>query len=490
VDPADEPACAVLLAQAEALLAAAHDGQIVVSSSTASLVRHGLPAQTHLRPLGAYRLRDSARDEHVFDVVHPDLPNDFPLLQAPLAHPTNLPAALTSFIGRDREQAALLRALAHGRLVALVGAGGCGKTRLALQIAGQLVPSYQEGVWMVELAAIAAGAGGHLRVARALAAALGLREETQRSLLATLTAFLAPRHVLLLVDNCEHVVAACASLAADLLAACPHLQVLATSREHLRVPGEVVYHVGSLTVPPPGAAAAELPRYDAAVLFVERARDAGALVENNAADTEAIVQICRRLDGIPLAIELAAARTGTLSVRAIAARLDDCFRLLCDGPQTVLPRHRTLRATLDWSYGLLEERERTLLRRLAVFAGGWTLEAAETVCGDGEAPGSAQRSVAASDILDLLSALIRKSVALRDGQNGVTRYRLLEPTRQYAAEKLEASEEACALRDRHLAWCVGLAEQAGPGVEREGGWLSRLEQEHDNLRAALTWSLL
>jgi len=487
---AGEPPYGALLSHADSLLFAAHEGQILASPPTAALVRQALPAEARLRPLGAYRLKGSGRAEQVFQVVHPALPEAFPPLLAPRAHPTNLPAALTSFIGREREHRAVAEALARGRLVTLVGAGGCGKTRLALKVAEGLVAAYQGGVWFVDLAPVATGSGGQSRVARALAAAFGLREEARQPLLTTLSTFLAPRRLLLLLDNCEHVAAACAWLVAELLTACPQLQVLATSRERLRVPGEATYLVGTLTVPPPDTAAEYLPRYEAAALFLDRARDVSGAVAGGPADAAAIAQVCRRLDGIPLAIELAAARAATLPVQAIAERLDDCFHVLAEGPSSVLPRQRTMRGTLDWSFALLDDQERTLLRRLAVFAGGWSMEAAETVCCDADlaAANGSPATLDARAILDLLSALAAKSLVAVEVEPTGTRYRFLEPTRQYASGKLEASGEGRALKHRHLDWCIRLAGQATPGNE-QGAWLSSLERELDNLRAALVWSL-
>jgi len=401
---------------------------------------------------------------------------------------TNLPVPLTTYIERPGEEQRIRGRLSDARLLTLTGAGGSGKTRLALHLAGTLLEAYADGIWLVQLAALepAAGEGG---VARAVAAALGLREDTRQPLSEIVTAFLAPRQLLLVIDNCEHVLEAAAKLAGTLLATCPWLQILATSRQPLGVPGETIFHIGSMGLPPSDVRAEALPGYEAAALFLSRARDIlpGRLAgPENAA---AIAQILARLDGIPLAIELAAARARFLPLRDIAARLDDCFQLLTGGPRTALPRQRTLRATLDWSYALLDDAERVLFRRLAVFAGGWTLEAVETVCAETgrHAPTEPSPSLQGGDILNVLAGLADKSLVQVYQHDGDTRYRLLEPTRQYASELLAAAGEVGDLQNRHLAWCLALAEQAEPAMMQadQAAWMARLEREHDNLRVAL-----
>jgi predicted ATPase/class 3 adenylate cyclase/Tfp pilus assembly protein PilF/DNA-binding XRE family transcriptional regulator len=461
-------------------------GQVLLSQSTYDLLRDGLPEGVSLRPLGAHRLKGLAQPEEIYQVVHPHLPAAFPPLPSPTAPATNLPAQPTSFIGRAREQTEVRALLGRSALVTLTGAGGCGKTRLALEVAAGLMPDYPDGVWLVELAALADPA----LVLQAVAKALGVREEPGRPLLATLAAHLQAKAPLLVLDNCEHLIGACAEVAVALMRACPRLQLLTTSREALEVAGETLYRVPSLTAPDPGhlPAPAQLPRYEAVRLFLERAqarRPEFALTTTNA---RAVAQICARLDGMPLAIELAAARVSVLPVEGIAVRLDDRFRLLTSGPRTALPRQQTLRATLDWSYDLLGEGEQRLLDRLAVFAGGCTLAAAEAVCsGEG---------IEAWEVLDLLGGLVNKSLVLLEEAGGEAeqepgRYRLLETVRQYGWERLVAAHEAAAVRDRHLAWCLALAEQARPELRGlvQGIWLARLEREHDNLRAALGWSI-
>jgi predicted ATPase/DNA-binding NarL/FixJ family response regulator len=419
---------------------------------------------------------------------------------------TNLPASLTSFVGRERELAEVRRLLAATRLLTLTGAGGVGKTRLALEAAADACEHYPDGVWLVELAALA----DPRLVPQAIAGALGVVEQPGRSLTETLVRWLAGKRLVLLLDNCEHLLDACAQLAEALLRACHELRILATSREALRAAGETTWRVPSLALPDPDGPllAAALAEVEAVRLFDERARAARpdfAVTDRNA---PAAARICRRLDGIPLAIELAAARASALSVEQIAARLDDQLRLLTRGARTAVPRQQTLRATIDWSHDLLSEDERAVFRRLAVFAGSFALEAAEAVCegesgraGDGEDGGGGvtsplhPRSPAPPlplDVLDLLSRLVDQSlVQVESDVAGEARYRLLETVRQYAGEKLAEAGEAAAMQRRHAEWCLALARRAEAdwGLRDQLTWLARLDADGDNLRAAMTWSL-
>jgi predicted ATPase/DNA-binding winged helix-turn-helix (wHTH) protein len=395
----------------------------------------------------------------------------------------NLPLPLTSFIGREREIVEIKSLLERARLLTLTGAGGSGKTRLAIQAAGELVCETEEEVWWVDLAALSDPG----LLPQAVAAAMGVREQSGRALSETLVSYLGTKKLLLLLDNCEHLIAACAELAGKLLRACRRLKVLATSREALGVSGEIVWPVPGLSLTGPGdpPVVEELPGCEAIQLFVERATAAlprFALTEQNAAT---VAQICRRLDGLPLAIELAAARVKALAVEQIAARLDNCFRLLASGSRAELPRHQTLRATIDWSYDLLAPADRVLMHRLSVFAGGLTLEAVEVVCaGDG---------IAQDNVLDLLSRLVDKSLisVAEHEQDGVARYRLLETVRQYGQERLLDSAEAAAVRRRHVRYFLRLAEEIEPRIntaERQK-WLGRLADERGNLRAALRYAI-
>jgi len=400
--------------------------------------------------------------------------------------PTNLPVAATRFVGRLWEQREVAEVLSTTRLLTLTGPGGCGKTRLALEVAGAAGGAYPDGIWLVELA----GLGDATLVARAVADALGVRERPGQDLSATVCDFLEPRQVVLVLDTCEHLRDGCGALAALLLQRCVGVRLLATSRHVLGIAGETVWRVAGLAVPDAGVAAdpadpADLLRFDAVRLLVERGqavRPTFVLTERNA---PAVLRICRRLDGLPLALELAAARLGHLRVEDVAARLDDRFALLTGGSQTSLPRQQTLRATMEWSYGLLTVAEQAVLRRLAVFAGGCTLEAAAAVC-----VGAGVDDAGDVGVVDLLARLIDKSLLALEERDDMGRYRLLETVRQYGREQLEAAGEAAEARERHLDWSLTLAEAAeqaltGPDQVQ---WLTRLEGDHDNLRAALTWT--
>ena len=434
--------------------------------------------------------------------------SELPLPQAPLTNRlNNLPAQLTSFVGRTRETAEVTRLLVSGsaiesnttRLLTLIGPGGTGKTRLALQVAAGLVEQFPEGVWLVELAALS----DPLLVPQTVTSAMGLINTVARSPLELLTHYLSAQKTLVLLDNCEHLVAACADLADALLRVCPRLQILATSREGLRVAGETTWPVPTLEVPslvggPLGSSALDaLGQYESIKLFVERARavtPSFALNEQNAA---AVAQLCHRLDGIPLAIELAAARTRMLPVEQLLDRVQDRFRLLTGGSRTALPRQQTLRALVDWSYDLLSDQERLLFDRLSVFAGGWTLEAAEAICGDdgegtsvgGQGPTGLLRS---ENVLELLGHLLEKSMVVGEtSTDGTARYRLLETLRQYGQERLATRGEAATdvLRAQHATYFVALAEQAALGMSGpdQAKWFDHVEIEHGNIRAGLEW---
>jgi predicted ATPase/DNA-binding SARP family transcriptional activator/DNA-binding CsgD family transcriptional regulator len=404
----------------------------------------------------------------------------YPLKEAVGSVPNNLPIPLTSFIGREHEMLEARRLLSMTRLLTLTGAGGCGKTRLALEVAADLVGAYPDGVWLVELAPLSDPA----LVPQEMAATLGVREQPNRPLAQTLSGYLGSRQALLVLDNCEHLVDAAARLAKALLSACPKLRILATSREPLGVPGESVWPVPSLSLPDAeGAFTTEsLMSCEAVRLFMDRARSRLPDFELTAENAGAVVRVCRKLDGIPLAIELASARVGALAVEQVAERLEDSLKLLTGGSRTAEPRQQTLRAALDWSYDLLDEAERMLFRQLSVFSGGWILEAAEEVC-SGDRGG---------DVLDLLSLLVDKSLVVTGAStDGATRYRMMEPIRQYGREKLEKSGETQRVRESHAGYYLALAEVAEPELMglRQGTWLDLLDVELDNLRAALSWSL-
>ena len=467
------------------ICSAAHGRQVVLSETTAAAVRGAgvtLPLGATLADLGLHRLKDLPEPLHLYQLCHPDLPSDVGGLRLD-AVPGNLPKQITRFIGRQAELAEAAGHLAAGhRLLTLTGSGGCGKTRLALQVAAGAVDDFPDGAWLIELAALTEPQ----LVAQAVASVLDIRDEPGRDLVDVMAEALAVRRLLLVLDNCEHLLLACAELAERLLERCPGVHILATSQETLGVAGEAVTRVAPLALPKPTDPLDRMAATDAVALFVDRAtltRSDFALIEANRA---AVAAICRRLDGIPLAIELAAARVNLLSAAQIAERLDDRFRLLSGGSRTALPRHQTLRATFDWSHDLLSEPEQTLFRRLAVFAGGWTLEATEAIGagGDGRAgPGG-------GDTLDLLDRLVSRSLVVVEEQDGASRFRLLETVRQYATERLVAAGDMPVMRARHLAWCAALARAAEPNLTGpdQAEWLHRLAAEYDNLRAAMEWA--
>ncbi|MGQ0600404.1 MAG: ATP-binding protein [Anaerolineales bacterium] len=399
---------------------------------------------------------------------------------------TNLPQQLTSFVGREKEITEVTRWLSgdsssgrlYQRLVTLTGAGGCGKTRLALQVASGLVSAYPDGVVLIELAPLSDPA----LVLQTVAATQDLREIPDRPLAKVLGERLHPKSLLLILDNCEHVIQACAELAETLLRACPKLKLLATSREALNIAGETVLNVPSLSQPEahPFVDAAGAMQSEAVRLFVDRARAVKPDFKLTNSNAPAVAQICLRLDGIPLAIELAAARLRAMSLEQMAVRLEDRFRLLTGGSRTALPRHQTLTALVDWSYDLLSEAERMAFRRLSVFVGGWTLEGAEAVC--------AGEGVEAADVLNLLTQLVDKSLVLVEEHKGATRYRLSETIRQYALRRLADSGEAEAIRRRHAVFFRSLAGKTRLRGATWGIWLEKFAIEHDNVRVALDWA--
>ena len=406
----------------------------------------------------------------------------------------NLPLQLSRMIGRAKELDEINDLVKKNRLVSLVGTGGIGKSRLSIQAGFALLDDFPNGTWLVELAPNSDPS----LVPRVILTTLGLIEQAGRSPLEILIDFLRSKQAMLILDNCEHLIKVCAQLAQDLLYSCPDLHILATSREALGIPGETLYLVPPLTTPDPLHTTLDtLPHYEAAQLFIERARSASAGFELTEENLSAITQICYHLDGIPLAIELAAARVRLLRVEEIAARLAerDRFRLLTGGARTALPRHQTLQALIDWSYDLLSESERVLLRRLSVFAGDWTLEAAEHVTsatGSETLPDTRSEILSLFDVLDLLTSLVNKSLITVENKPGQeTRYSMLETIRQYASEKLWQAGEGELLRRRHLAYYVDLAERAEPNLRAPDMvlWLDRLEAEHENIRSALEWGL-
>lgn len=469
------------------ILASAHGGQVLLSLPTEELVRDALPMGVQLRALGEHRLRDLARPEHLFQLVTADLPSQFPALRSLESVPNNLPVQLTSFIGRERELAEVKRLLGSTRLLTLTGTGGTGKTRLSLQVGAELLEQFHDGVWFVEFANITDPA----LVVETVAAAVDLRQEAERPLVTTMTSFFRNKHLLLIFDNCEHVVAACARLAESLLRSCPQLRILASSREPLSIAGETAWPLPPLSLPDhwreitSGPDAIErLSQFEAVRLFIDRATIARPAFQLSNDNIHLVAQICWRLDGIPLAIELAAARIRVLTLQQIVERLDDRFHLLTTGSRTAVPRQQTLRSLIDWSHDLLTDPERMLFRRLSVFARGRTLEAIEEVC-------SCHR-LSANEIIDLLAQLVDKSLVFveKTPVHGA-RYYMLESIYDYADEKLREAGEQDVFRARHLEYFVKLLEKAAVELRgpRQKDWLEKLEIEDINLRFAVESSL-
>src|SRR5579871_2074681 len=467
------------------LLDIGHGGQVLVTAATYALLAGQLPGGIGLRDLGEQRLKDLGRAERVFQVTGPGLAERFGALRSlddpALRH--NLPSQATSFVGRTAELAELNALVSGGsRLITIAGPGGIGKSRLALQAAADALDGTGDGVWLAELAPVTEPE----LVAHAAAAALRVGEAPGRPMLGTLTDAISDRDLLLILDNAEQVLGAVAELADAVIRSCPRVCLLVTSREPLGISGEHVFRVPGLTVPPAGlAAAGRLAAFESVQLFAAHAAmyRQGFIVDD--ASAAAVAAICVRLDGIPLALELAAARLGSLSAPEINARLDQRFRLLTTGNRTAMPRHQTLRALIDWSYDLLSAQEQIVFDRLSVFPGDWTLDAAEAVASGGD--------VADWQVLDLLAALVSKSLVQAEGSHGSTRYRLLETVRHYAAERLarRAGPDPRNARVAHRDHYLSLVETAAPQLRgpEEVRWLDRIEAEFDNIRAALAFSI-
>ncbi len=467
------------MSRLQRLMSAAHGGQTLLSLATQELLQNSLPTGVSLRDMGARRLKDWNRPEQIFQLVVEGLPSEFPPLRTLDASRHNLPAPTTSFIGREKEKVEIKQAIGAHRLVTLTGSGGTGKTRLSLQVAVDLLDQFADGIWFVELAPLTDSS----LIPQTILTAMEASEQQDKTPAQALIERVRGKKLLLILDNCEHLIEAVAKLVETLLSNAPELKVMASSREALGVKGEMAWHVPSMSVPDAKSSMSldEFSRLESVRLFIERAILAKPHFQLTKDNASSVAQICSRLDGIPLAIELAAARVRALSVEQIAARLDDRFHLLTGGSRTALPRQQTLRAMIDWSFNLLSEQEKHLLRRLAVFIGGWTLEAAEQVCVE-ERGGL--------DILDLLTHLVDKSLVNMEESVEDVRYRMLETTRQYAREMLMMSEETRIYRDQHLEYFLKYAETAQLELRgrKQAEWMSLLETEHDNLRAALEWS--
>jgi predicted ATPase/class 3 adenylate cyclase len=458
------------------LLAAGHGGQILLSLATQGLVCDSLPIGAVLRDMGERRLKDLIHPERVYQVVVPGLAADFPPLKTLDTRAQNLPLQLSSFVGREREMGEVKDLLHSSRMVTLAATGGAGKTRLSLHVGADLLDEFADGVWFVELAPLSDAR----LVPQAVASVLGIKEQPGEGLVDTLTKATRERELLLVLDNCEHMVLACAELCEALLSQCPSVRILATSRELLHIGGEIAYRVSSLPSPDPEATpgAESLNRYAAARLFIDRALAVRPSFQVSDANAPSLASICRRLDGIPLALELAAARMRSMSVEELDQRLDKRFQLLTGGLRTASPRQQTLRSLIDWSYDLLSGVEQTMFCRLAIFAGSWTLQAAEKIC--------AGEHVAKDHVVDILASLTDKSVVLVEERNGAMRYRMLETMREYARERLNESGDADPVRARHLAFYLALGEEAGAALtgRKQGEWLELLDLERENLLSA------
>jgi predicted ATPase/class 3 adenylate cyclase len=470
------------LALTQRIMSVGHGGQILLSQTMHDLIKDRLPEGTELRDMGERRLKDIVRPEHIYQVAAPDLLSDFPPLKTLETINHNLPAQLTSFIGRERELAEGEKLLASTRMLTFIGPGGTGKTRLCLRVAAEQLSEFKDGVWLIELAQLADAT----YVLSNIASTFNLRELPGARLIDTVTDYLRAKQLLLVLDNCEHLIETCAQLSDHFLHACPNLKIITSSREALGIDGETVYRVPSLSLPSAqdvvlagdGGRSEGLMDYESIRLFTERAIKANpqfALTRDNA---PYVTQICKRLDGIPLAIELAAARVKLFTPGQIAERLGDRFKLLTGGSRTALPRQQTLRALIDWSYLTLNQTEQAVLRRLAVFSGGWTFEAAESVAGE-------------IDAMDGLSGLVNKSLVNVEEKEGESRYRYLETIRQYAMEKLLEAGDAVNARDCHLAHFLEVSRRAEEHFRtlQRLLWMNRLEMEHDNIRSALGWAL-
>ncbi|HLO34092.1 MAG TPA: adenylate/guanylate cyclase domain-containing protein [Anaerolineales bacterium] len=463
------------LALTQRIMSAAYGGQILLSQITRDLVWGQLPPEVSLLDMGEHRLKDVKHTLHLYQVAGADLPTGFPPLKSLESFPHNLPIQLTSFVGREREITEAKQLLSNAHLLTLIGPGGTGKTRLALRVAGDLLSSFKDGVWLAELAPLADPS----LISQAIAGVFELRELPNIPMVNIITDYLRAKELLLILDNCEHLIEACAQISESLLRNCPRLKIIASSREALGIAGEMVYRVPSLSLPDPAQVRSEaLLEAESIRLFVDRATAAQSrfgLTDQNAAF---VAQICRRLDGIPLALELAAARITVFSPEQITARLDNRFKLLTGGSRTALPRQQTLRAMIDWSYDLLSGEEQALLRQLSVFSGGWTFEAAESVCSN-------------LDTLNLLTQLVNKSLVMVDAGEASTRYRLLETIRQYARDKLLEAGESERVRNRHLDFFLKFAEEAEAYMNGplEMKWRILLDTEYDNLRTAIEWAI-
>ena len=465
----------VTLARSARVMSAANAEQIIISCNTFELCRDKFDAVKEkyvtFRDMGERRLKDLTQPMKLYQVLASDIPAEFPPLNTLDARPNNLPEQLTSFIGRFEEINKIKGLLNQTRLLTLTGSGGSGKTRLAIQVAGDVIDEFANGVWFIELASLSEGS----LLPPALAKEFGLKEEPNRSPELTLREYLKDKEILIILDNCEHLIGSCAELAESLLSNCPGLKIIATSREYLRCHGEQTHRVSSLECPDPkGKTTPEkISQYEAVRLFIERALAVNSAFRVNNINAPALAEICYQLDGIPLAIELAAARTKILNVEKIHERLNDRFRLLTGGKRTALPRQQTLTALIDWSYDLLLEEEKIMWNRLSIFSGGWKMEAAEEICSD--------EMISKHNVMDIINSLTEKSIIIYNEMKA--RFAMLETIRQYGEEK---NNEINKISDKHLHYFLNLAESANKKI-RSLESLQILDNESGNIEKSLKW---
>jgi len=473
----------ITLARSARVMSCGYGEQIIISGSTYELCKEKFDAvkekNISFRDMGERRMKDVIQPIRIYQIISPGLREDFPPLKTLDARPNNLPVQLTSFIGRDLEMKQIKDLLKNTRLLSLIGSGGSGKTRLAMHAGAEMIDDFTNGVFIAELASVSDPSF----ILQTLAVSLGVKEEQGISLKDTLTAYLKNMELLIILDNCEHLISECANLTELLLSKCSGLKILTTSREALNCMGEQTFRIPSLSHPDTSTenSPEKLSQYESVRLFIERAMSVNPNFRVNNENAPALAEICSRLDGIPLTIELAAARTNVLPLEKIHERLDDRFKLLSGGRRTALPRQQTLKAMIDWSYDLLPQSEKKLWHRISVFNGGWNLEPAEEICSSEE--------IANEDILDLLNQLADKSIIIYDHEKN--RYRILESIRQYGREKLKSENETDEVKTGHLSYFMKLAETAEPelNIGEVQVWLNRLEEEHGNIQSAIDWSV-
>lgn len=461
------------------ILSAGHGGQTLISKVTFDSLPADSVKNIIRRDMGVRRLKDLIRPEHVYQIGDAGLPQEFAPLKTLDARPNNLPVQLTSFIGREQELKDVKELLKSSRVLTLTGSGGAGKTRLSLQVGADLIDEFEHGVWFVDLVLLSDAK----LIPQAIASGLRVKEEAGCRILDSLAKYVKDKELLIILDSCEHMLQACAEVVKQLTQASVNLKILASSREPMHIAGEQLYRVPSLSAPDPKKkiSAEAVLRFESVRLFIDRATSTQPAFRVTNQNLLAIADICHRIDGIPLAVELAAARIRAMTVEKIAERLTDRFSLLTGGDKTALPRQQTLRAMIDWSYDLLSDPERALLRRLSVFSGSWSLEAAETVCSGG--------IVDTASILDLLTQLVEKSLVVFNAEG--ERYSMLETLRQYATGKMKDSGEDAVCRDAHSLYYLGLAEKAAAAIAKgeQTKWLNLLHADYDNLRTTLDWLL-